>query len=151
MTNDKFFAGWQSPSYYPSEVNIEYEEKAAYLKSDEHLEFELNPKEYFKCKGKDCVALIPEFLNEELIQKDPFSYIYGYNQILKQVCFSEDKEIPLNTLSEIVISSNGTRESVTRFLFQTGLAEKTERMFKILNMESEWKTLRQILEYEPMS
>ena len=150
MSNDKFFTGWGRPSYYPSEVNIKDTEEDIYSKSEDHLQFELNPKEYFESKGENCVTLIPEFLNGELIQKDPHCFTYGYNQILKEISFNENKEIALDTISQIVVSSNSNGKEVTEFILDSGLADKTERVLKILDMEEEWENLSELLDINPI-
>lgn len=146
MRHDDFFAGWGNISLNSREIKTQPIQQEPFVKSEEQLQFELNPKEYFECNGEDCISLVPNFLNEELISRDPYSFVYGYNQILKEICFSENRDIPVCTLFQILISSNGSKESISTFILETGLFEKTQKAFKILNMEEEWDTFEQIFQ-----
>jgi hypothetical protein len=150
MPNENFFTRLGEFSFYKNEVKIQSTEEDNYSKSEEHIQFDIDPKNFFQTNGEESVELVPQFLNENLIKRDPHSFIYGYNQLLKVICFCEDKEIPLSTLYKIIISSNGTRDMTTQFILDTGLAYRTQRVFNILNMQEEWDTLNKVLEGNPI-
>ena len=114
---------------------------------EEHrIEFQKNPQGYFEIYGEESVELIPQFLNKELIEKNPNNFVMLYEQLLREISFRENIKLQFKTLLEVIGCKESVSNEVPEFLLKTKLLDKTYDTFAILKMEEECKIINSIMQ-----